>query len=262
MFFTPNLVVGLTIMAVGVVLLLDTLGIREVGSFMRYWPFLIVLFGASLVAQAFRPVDPAAPKRQQGGVPCFFLFLLGVAMFWSFGLPGVIDTQASGRRATATGVMGRAETSVPGDVRDARVAAVMGRSTLDLRQVNLAPGEAMTVDVFVTMGRATIRIPDHWVVDLSALPVMGSVDEERFKSLSLSDEITAELESDGKEGKDENERNDDKNTNDGKNTQRDLSTIGPPAPPDVKPAQPPATGPAPRLRLRGFVMMGKVEVTS
>jgi hypothetical protein len=251
MFFTPNLVVGLTIMAVGVVLLLDTLGIREVGSFMRYWPFLIVLFGASLVAQAFRPVDPAAPKRHQGGVPCFFLFLLGVAMFWSFGLPGVIDTQASGRRATATGVMGRAETSVPGDVRDARVAAVMGRSTLDLRQVTLAPGEAMTVDVFVTMGRATVRIPDHWVVDLSALPVMGSVDEDRFKS--LTDEITAELENES----------DDKNENsNGKDGQRDLSSIGPPAPPDVKPAQPPATGPAPRLRLRGFVMMGKVEVTS
>lgn len=99
----------------------------------------------------------------------------------------------------------------------------------------------MTVDVFVTMGRATVRIPDHWVVDLSALPVMGSVDEDRFKSLSLGDEITAELESDGKEGKDE---------------------IAPPAPADVKPSQPPATGPAPRLRLRGFVMMGKVEVTS
>lgn len=255
MFFTPNLVVGLTIMAVGVVLLLDTLGIREVSSFMRYWPFLIVLFGASLVAQAFRPVDPAAPtKRPQGGVPCFFLFLLGVAMFWTFGLPGVIDTQASGRRATATGILGRAETNVPGDVRNGRVAAVMGRSMLDLRQVTLGPGESMTVDVFVTMGRATVRIPDHWVVDASALPVMGSVDEDRF--ISLTDEITAELEST------EKERNDENGNDDEKVRQRDLSSFGPPAPPEVKPAQPPAAGPAPRLRLRGFVMMGKVEVTS
>jgi hypothetical protein len=252
MFFTPNLVIGLTIMAVGVVLLLDTLGIREVGSFMRYWPFLIVLFGASLVAQAFRPVDPASPKKQ-GGVPCFFLFLLGVAMFWTFGLPGVIDTQASGRRATATGVMGRAQTTVPGDVRNGRVAAVMGRSMLDLRQVNLAPGEAMTVDVFVTMGRATVRIPDHWVVDASALPVMGSVDEDRFTS--LTDEISEELESE----KEDNPENDSKEEG---ASRHDRSTFGPPATPSVKPAQPPAAGPAPRLRLRGFVMMGKVEVTS
>ena len=255
MFFTPNLVVGLTIMAVGVVLLLDTLGIREVGSFMRYWPFLIVLFGASLVAQAFRPVDPAAPKKPQGGVPCFFLFLLGVAMFWTFGLPGVIDTQASGRRATATGIMGRAETSVPGDVRNGRVAAVMGRSMLDLRQVNLAAGETMTVDVFVTMGRATVRIPDHWVVDASALPVMGSVDEDRFTS--LTDEIAAELEADDTDGP-ENESE----SKVEKDVRGDVPGFGPPAPADVKPPQPPSAGPAPRLRLRGFVMMGKVEVTS
>jgi hypothetical protein len=186
-------------------------------------------------------------------VPCFFLFLLGVAMFWTFGFPGVIDTQASGRRATATGVMGRAQTTVPGDVRNGRVAAVMGRSMLDLRQVNLAPGEDMTVDVFVTMGRATVRIPDHWVVDLSALPVMGSVDEDRFTS--LTDEITAELESEKEDGA-ENE------TKAEGDSGRDPSSVGPPAAASVKPAQLPAAGPAPRLRLRGFVMMGKVEVTS
>ena len=32
MFLTPNLVIGLTIMAVGIVLLLDTLGIRDAGQ--------------------------------------------------------------------------------------------------------------------------------------------------------------------------------------------------------------------------------------
>jgi hypothetical protein len=58
MFFTPNLVIGLTIMSVGAVLLLDTLGIRDAAQMIRYWPALIVLFGASIVAQAFRPADP------------------------------------------------------------------------------------------------------------------------------------------------------------------------------------------------------------
>jgi len=38
----------------------------------------------------------------------------------------------------------------------------------------------MTVDVFVTMGNATVRIPDDWVVDATALPVMGAIEEERF----------------------------------------------------------------------------------
>lgn len=229
MFLTPNLVMGITIMTVGIVLLLDTIGVRDAASLMKYWPALIVLFGASLVAQAFKPADPAAAKRGSGGVPCFFLFLLVVAMFSSFGIPSSAWTSVSGPRVTTTGIMGKAETdNVRPDVRSGRVMALMGRSSLDLRQVKLAPGEEVVVDVFVTMGRATVRIPDDWVVDASALPVMGSVDEERFTPI-ISEEIVAKEE----EG-----------------AQVELPETRPPS------------GPAPRLRLRGFVMMGKVEITS
>src|SRR5262245_36908147 len=107
MFFTPNLVIGLTIMSVGLVLLLDTLGIRDAASMLKYWPGLIVLFGASLVAQAFRPADPASvPRRGNGGAPCFFLFLLGVAMFATFGFPFGTEMRAASRGASATSVMG------------------------------------------------------------------------------------------------------------------------------------------------------------
>jgi len=108
---------------------------------------------------------------------------------------------------------------------------VMGKSSLDLRQVTLAPGDVMTVDVFVTMGNATVRIPDDWIVDASALPVMGAVEEERFPRSSRSSTPTAEKE----------------------------NQVGPP---DAPPTSPKAEGPPPRLRLRGFVMMGKVAVTS
>lgn len=234
MFFTPNLVIGLTIMSVGAVLLLDTLGIRDIGQMIRYWPALIVLFGASIVAQAFRPVDPANPaamKRANSGVPCFFLFLLGVAMFAGFGFPGSAETREGGRSAVATGIMHTATTRGGSDVRRGRVAAVMGKSSLDLRQVTLAPGDVLTVDVFVTMGNATVRIPDDWVVDASALPVMGAIEEERFPRPDRKLEPQT--------------------SND--------NLVGPP---DAPPSTAKPEGPPPRLRLRGFVMMGKVEVTS
>ena len=226
MFLTPNLVMGFTIMAVGIVLLLDTIGLQDAASLMKYWPAIIVLFGASLVAQAFKPANPAAAKPGSGGVPCFFLFLLVVAMFSSFGIPSTAWTSVSGPRVTTTGIMGKSESSnVRSDVRSGRVAVLMGRSSLDLRQVKLGPGEEVVVDVFVTMGRATVRIPDDWVVDASALPVMGSVDEERFTAIT-SDELVA------------------------KEKEAELELPG------KRP------GPSPRLRLRGFVMMGKVEITS
>ena len=250
MFFTPNLVIGLTIMAAGGVLLLDTLGIRPAESLIKYWPGLIVLFGASLVAQAFRPVDPAAPKKPETGAPCFFLFLLAVAMFGYFGFPGGSAEARGGQQVSATAIMGNAvRDGVGADVRSGRVAAVMGRSSLDLRRVELAPGEEMVVDVFVTMGRATVRIPDHWVVDASALPVMGSVDEERFTPLPAVD------------GPEPSERE----AGDGLPSLPELPALpgdsprraAPPAPP-----APPKSGPQPRLKLRGFVLMGKVEVSS
>jgi len=153
-------------------------------------------------------------------------------MFGSFGFPLGTEVRALGdQRASATSVMGNSSTQVSGDVRHGRVAAVMGKSSLDLRQVNLGPGQVMTVDVFVTMGRATVRIPDGWVVDSGALPVMGSVDEERFPPPA------------------------DAGTPD-EQPQEGQAAAGPP------PAPPSTTGPPPRLRLRGFVMMGKVEVRS
>src|SRR4029434_5817241 len=130
------------------------------------------------------------------------------------------DTSAAGRRASATSVMGNARTTVTaGDTRHGRVSAVMGRSSLDLRQLNLAPGADMTVDVFVAMGNASIRIPDTWVLDASAMPVMGAVNERRFPPPDR--------------GAEAEEPKDDQATKEG-----------------AIAAQPPATGPPPRLRLR------------
>jgi hypothetical protein len=122
------------------------------------------------------------------------------------------------------GVMHSADRTGAGDFRHGRVAAVMGRSSLDLRQVRPAAGEEVVVDVFVAMGRATVRIPDDWVVDTSALPVMGAVEQERFTAQEPQFDPASE------------------------------SGKGIAAP--ARPASPP------RLVLRGVVMMGKVEITS
>ena len=235
--FTPNLVVGLTVMAVGVVLLLDTLGVRDAASMMKFWPALIVLFGASIIAQAFRPADPAIARRGSGGVPCFFLFLLGVALFSSFGFPGGGEARATGPRVNIAGVMSNARSQPSGaDFRGGRVAAVMGRASLDLRQVKLAPGEVVDVDVFVAMGNAVVRVPDDWIVDASALPVMGAVEQRRFSVLTPAADQPVEA--------------------------GGAAAPAAVAPTATVPANGPSAGEPPRLRLHGFVVMGKVEVTS
>ena len=85
--------------------------------------------------------------------------------------------QAAAPGATPDGGAARSAptSTVKDDVRGARLVAVMGQSSLDLRQLNLAPGERLYVDVVVTMGRATVRIPEHWALTTSGLPVIGSI---------------------------------------------------------------------------------------
>jgi hypothetical protein len=113
--------------------------------------------------------------------------------------------------------------------------------------VKLAPGEVVDVDVFVAMGNAIVRVPDDWIVDASALPVMGAVEQRRFSVLKPAADQPVEAggaaPATAKSGA--------------------AAAAAPggtvPTPP---PAPVPATGPPPRLRLHGFVVMGKVEVTS
>jgi hypothetical protein len=215
MFFTPQLITGLTIMAIGLALVLDKLGLVHARDVFQFWPALLVVFGAAVIAESFRKPDPSAPAtvgRRRGGAPCFFAFIIVMALLGTYRFEGrAAERVDADNRVNVTGIMGAADSKPEaGTFRNGQVSTVMGRSTLDLRSVTLAPGEQAVVDVFVTMGRATIRVPDGWTVDTSAIPVMGTVEDNRWSSTPQGD-TTA--------------------------------------------------GPKPRLVVRGFVMMGKVEIT-
>lgn len=120
------------------------------------------------------------------------------------------DGQAAVPAGAAAATADGAKLPAPevGDDGSTRLVALMSHSSLDLRQLNPAPGAEVIVDLFVTMGRARVRVPDHWVVNTGALPVLGSIaiEDERLRATSA--------------------------------------------------------GAPPRLILRGFVLIGKVEVTS
>jgi hypothetical protein len=77
-------------------------------------------------------------------------------------------------------------------------------------------------------------------VDASALPVMGAVEQRRFPVLKPAADQPVEA---------------------GPAAAPAAAAPGAAAP-KAAPATVPAAGPPPRLRLHGFVVMGKVEVTS
>ena len=130
---------------------------------------------------------------------------LALAATLLLGVPG-FNGQALAPGGTVASAAARVETPTKtGADRSTPLVALLTQSTLDLRHLTPAPGEEVIVDLFVTAGRARVRVPAHWMVNSGALPLIGSVVDERSRT----------------------------------------STAGVP----------------PRLILRGFVLVGKVEVT-
>ena len=65
------------------------------------------------------------------------------------------------------------------EFRGAQMTSVMGRSELDLRTATIAPGQDVSIDVFMLMGGATIRVPEGWAVDVNTARVIGDVKDRR-----------------------------------------------------------------------------------
>ena len=212
-FFSPRLVMGVTIMGLGMVMILDRLGLVYADTMLQFWPVLIVLFGASIVVQSLQPAsaDDGSIRHRRSGFPGLFLLIFFIAVF------GWNGTRRSDGRVLASGsdginlagVMSSTRGTVTTDFHGGHLTSVMGRATLDLREAKLAPGQEAVVDVFVTMGRGEILVPPDWTVDMSALPAMGAAEDNRWR---------------GPAG----------------------DAAGNP--------------PRPRLVVRGFVMMGKVDI--
>jgi cell wall-active antibiotic response 4TMS protein YvqF len=62
----------------------------------------------------------------------------------------------------------------------AEMTAFMGSCALDLTRAQMAPGGEATIDIFAMMGSVTIRVPDGWTIDAHAVPVMGSIRDDRW----------------------------------------------------------------------------------
>jgi len=202
-----HLVVGLFIVAVGLGLLLDNLGIYPIGDLWRYWPVILIILGISKVTES-----PYAAGKIWGGlvfiVGCGFLannlhlipnFHFGWELIWPliiiyFGAslllrglgPGASwghwSSNAGGREmrpdfnyvAMFGGGKRRIESK---EFRGGSAVAIFGGYNLDLRDAGMA-GETATVDVNALFGGIDIRVPDTWQVEVRASAIFGGVDDK------------------------------------------------------------------------------------
>lgn len=194
----PRLLIGLTILACGLLWTLDNLDVVESERITEWWPLVVIVIGV------VRMFDPAASKITSGIIALVGLgLLLDTLDYWDFdpgdffplaialiGAKLVLDVfrkkpvssmdRSVDPDATVHAfafMAGVGKRSVSSDYRGGDANAIMGGVELDLREAQIAPGKEAVLDAFAFWGGVEIRVPESWRVVSQVMPLMGAFED-------------------------------------------------------------------------------------
>jgi len=197
---TPQAVLGVLIVGLGLLLTADNFNLIDAGQVLRFWPLIFVAVGLTKLVQS---------DTTSGQVFGVVLAVVGVTMivdeFWAIDLDidrmwplalvvaGGFIVYRAARGETASGPAGPAtsdsqisefafwsgkvrKNASPG-FRRADLTAVMGGVELDLRGASTPSGQEAVIDVFVWWGGVEITVPPDWAVSNQVVAIMGGADD-------------------------------------------------------------------------------------
>jgi predicted membrane protein len=200
----PRILFGAAVLIIGVIFLLDNLGVVYSWEYLRYWPILLILLGG---VKMFEPTGTSS--RVFWGVVALvgvlllldrldvlefrfwdlwpvILILLGFAVLrgsqYSRALRHGSDrmkerTEPDPYVRMSAVLGGTTVTNTSSDFRGGEVTAIMGGGKVDLRQSSIKSGEAR-LDVFTFWGGIEILVPRGWTVVVQASPIMGGIEDK------------------------------------------------------------------------------------
>jgi predicted membrane protein len=194
-----RLILGVGVITVGVLFMLDNLGLMDAGDVLQYWPVILIAIGLAKFGSALTAAGrlSAAIWMVAGGLLLFNTFHLLSFDPWDlwpllivfFGITMVMKATRGGRGSrgnldpgdalNAFAVMAGVERKfttqsfVGGDA-----TAIMGGCEIDLRQASIGEHEAI-IDVFTMWGGIEIRVPPDWTIKNEAFAFMGAVEDSR-----------------------------------------------------------------------------------
>ena len=194
--FTPQLLMGLLIIIVGILFTLDNLGLTVAERYIRYWPAGLIGLGVLKLWQSRGGHAFGALVLITVGT-WLLVDSLGLAYvrFWEmwplllvlFGASMVWQGLRGGRRHLATSdtndtlsalavLSGVNRGNNSRAFKGGDLTAVMGGCEIDLRQAAIE-GEAV-FDVFAMWGGIEIRVPENWTVVGRVTPLLGGFDDK------------------------------------------------------------------------------------
>ena len=208
---TGQVLMGLFVIAVGLLFLLDNLDIIELREALAFWPIVFIFAGLAklldtstphgyLVGLAGIAIGTAMILNRLGLIDFSWrmswpLVVIGAGVFLVYRATrrqgaghGMADDKSSAfmpgeedRQLDASAILAGVERRVHSqDFRGGEVSAVMGGCSLDMRGASIAAGEAV-IDVFAFWGGVTILCPPDWSVVLQGTPILGSFDDKTVR---------------------------------------------------------------------------------
>jgi predicted membrane protein len=165
---TTQIVIGLFVVAIGLLFLLDNLGWLDLNFTLHIWPTALIFFGISW--RSLWPVLLIA-----AGLAVVFKPASGRSFFDTLGQ--TIDKDGNETDVNVTSIMGSYKNRITTpDFRGGELTTVMGGIDLDLRQSSIN-GDAV-LNVFTLFGGITVKVPTDWQVVLQGTPIMGGFEEK------------------------------------------------------------------------------------
>ena len=210
---TSQVLMGVLVIAIGLLFLLDNLDIIEVRDALAFWPLVFIFAGVAKLLDTTSPNGYLVGLAGIGIGVTMILHRLGIIYFsWRAAWPliliavgallvyramtgqrsvrfgvAVVDgkdgtPEAGGGMQTVdvTAILGGFERRVHSqDFRGGEVTAVMGGCALDLREASMT-GEAV-INVFAFWGGVTLKVPPDWTIVLEGTPILGGFEEKTVR---------------------------------------------------------------------------------
>ena len=192
-----RLVFGLVVVCLGVIFLLDELGIANASTILRYWPVALLAYGLMRLTGLWcrQHLVSGAIFTMVGGwllLRSLHLIPFGLRDFWPILLIMIGASLVMGGLGRVRGGTGAGESTsminafafwsgidrkvTSTDFQGGDITAIMGGHEIDLRPARMA-GETAVIDLFVMMGGVDMRIPEDWAVSCEAVPIMGGIED-------------------------------------------------------------------------------------
>jgi hypothetical protein len=200
-----RMILGITVMVLGLALVLDNFGFFSFRFIFRLWPVVLIVIGLTRLSQSLRHGGrPEGHVLTMVGVGLLLMnlgllgfrqalafFLLAVGGFIVYRasrgtgpLPSDDPSAEPHQRMDAFALLGGVQrVSRATAFRGGSASAVLGGCDLDFREAAMSEGTTAVLDTIAIVGGIEIRVPEDWSVESRGMAVLGGFEDKTRRPL-------------------------------------------------------------------------------